>query len=132
MKKATNEFTLEERYRIIKNTKKPDGMYKVPIFPKTSITRNTSTQGEMLEKKIERMMKTKQPLEEGSAPLIFQERKAGVQASTDIRTDRFEIALDAVDKINASFAARRADKVKPKEEIGKTESIQGTEESPKI
>lgn len=40
------------------------------------------------------MMKQKEPITDG-APLVFQERKDGVDPVCDIRTDRFQLALEA-------------------------------------
>lgn len=43
-------------------------------------------------------------MEDGVFPTIYTERKDGVQPEFDIRTDRFEVAIDAIDKINQSAA----------------------------
>lgn len=43
-------------------------------------------------------------VEDGVFPTIYTEKKDGVQPEYDIRTDRFEVALDAMDKINQSAA----------------------------
>ena len=43
-------------------------------------------------------------MEDGVFPTIYTENKDGVQPEFDIRTDRFEIAIDAVDKINQAVA----------------------------
>lgn len=43
-------------------------------------------------------------MEDGVFPTIYTEKKDGVQPEFDIRTDRFEIAIDAMDKINQSVA----------------------------
>lgn len=43
-------------------------------------------------------------MEDGVFPTIYTEKKDGVQPEYDIRTDRFEIAIDAIDKINQSAA----------------------------
>lgn len=43
-------------------------------------------------------------MEDGVFPTIYTEKKDGVQPEFDIRTDRFEIAIDAIDKINQSAA----------------------------
>lgn len=43
-------------------------------------------------------------MEDGVFPTIYTEKKDGVQPEFDIRTDRFEIAIDAMDKINQSTA----------------------------
>lgn len=43
-------------------------------------------------------------MEDGVFPTIYTEKKDGVQPEFDIRTDRFEVAIDAIDKINQSVA----------------------------
>ena len=62
-------------------------------------------------------------IEDGVFPTIYTEKKDGVQPEFDIRTDRFEVAIDAIDKINQS-AANQIAKSK-----GETESVKdfGTE-----
>lgn len=62
-------------------------------------------------------------MEDGVFPTIYTEKKDGVQPEYDIRTDRFEIAIDAMDKINQSAASQIA------KNKGETESVKniGTE-----
>lgn len=62
-------------------------------------------------------------MEDGVFPTIYTEKKDGVQPEFDIRTDRFEVAIDAIDKINQS-AANQIAKSK-----GETETVKdfGTE-----
>lgn len=43
-------------------------------------------------------------MEDGVFPTIYTEKKDGVQPEFDIRTDRFEVAIDALDKISQSIA----------------------------
>lgn len=91
------------------------------------IKRNKSTQGETIEQKVERIVNNKEPIKDG-APIIFTERKAGVNASHNIRTDRFKIAAEAADKISGSYKAKREERIKTREtkkDDGKTEPIQG-------
>lgn len=47
-------------------------------------------------------------MEDGVFPTIYTEKKDGVRPEYDIRTDRFEVALDAMDKINQSIASQVA------------------------
>ena len=62
-------------------------------------------------------------MEDGVFPTIYTEKKDGVQPEYDIRTDRFEIAIDAMDKINQSTASQIA------KNKGETEAVKnfGTE-----
>ena len=95
----------------------------------TNVQRNISTIGERLETKLDRIVNNKEPIKDG-APLIYTERKEGVRASTNIKTDRWEVAVDATDKIAKSYAARRENKgltnVKPDD--GKAEPTHGKAE----
>ena len=81
-------------------------MYKKNPIPKTSQTHNESYIGESIERKVERIVTNNEPIKDG-APLIFTDRKDGVGAEYDPRTDRFEIAVEAMDKVTASHAAKR-------------------------
>lgn len=62
-------------------------------------------------------------MEDGVFPTIYTEKKDGVRPEFDIRTDRFEVAIDAIDKINQSTANQIA------KNKGETESVKtfGTE-----
>lgn len=81
-------------------------MYRQAITQKTKITRNVSTEGELIETKVERIMVNKEPIEDG-APVIYTERKAGVLPEYDIRTDRFDLALEATGHIAKSSMIKR-------------------------
>lgn len=63
-------------------------------------------------------------MEDGVFPTIYTEKKDGVLPEYDIRTDRFEVAIDAIDKINQSTANQIA------KSRGETESAKefGTKE----
>ena len=84
-------------------------MYTKPNFKKTNLTINKSKQGETIEQKIERIVNNKEPIKDG-APLMYTERKEGIKASTNIRTDRWEIAVEASDKIAKSYKARQEER----------------------
>lgn len=62
-------------------------------------------------------------MEDGVFPTIYTEKKDGVLPEYDIRTDRFEVAIDAMDKINQSTANQIA------KSKGETENVKnfGTE-----
>lgn len=81
-------------------------MYKYHEPLPSSIDRNVSYEGETIEQKIDRIVNNKEPITDG-APLIYTDRKDGVQPQFDIRTDRFEIAVDAMDKVSKSNLAKR-------------------------
>lgn len=102
-------------------------MYKIPKFKNTNNFHiNNSVQGETLEQKIERIVNNKEPIGQGNdtAPIIYTERKEGVRASTNIRTDRFEVAIEATEKIAKSYKAKREERAKAKND-GEPKPIQG-------
>lgn len=104
-------------------------MYMKNSFHNTQIERGEKIEGESIEQKIDRIVNNKEPIKDG-ASLLYTERKEGIMASTNIRTDRFEIAIDATDKIHRSYKARREEKGKvvqmDNKKDGEPESTQGT------
>lgn len=108
-------------------------MYNAKKADKTTMKVNNGYIGETIEKKVRRIVNNKEPITDG-APLIYTERKDGVQPEFDIRTDRFEIAIDAMDAVARTRVAKRqalptmGEQAKEgmAKENGKTESIQAT------
>lgn len=107
-------------------------MKYINIKNETSLVVNNEMDGESIETKVERITTMKEPITDG-APLIYTEREVGVQPSYDIRTDRFEVAIDAMDAVTKSNLAKREARMNEKKEkekvkeIGITEPIQATE-----
>lgn len=90
-----------------------------------------TSEGETIEQAVERLVNNNEPVE-GQAPLIYTERKEGIRADMNIRTDRWEIAVDAMDKVSRSYKARRAERIEKGEtnkDDGKPESMQATPEA---
>lgn len=112
-------------------------MYKYRNTTEGQIKSPERLEGETIETKVERIVNNKEPIKDG-APSIFTERKEGVIAAYNIRTDRFEVAAEAMDKVAGSIAARREEKAKAgaepekgkvielKQNDGGAEPIQGT------
>lgn len=86
-------------------------MYTYNTPTKTSIKVNTGYKGERLEEKIHRIVNNKEPIVDG-APIVYTERKKGVEPQYNIRTDRFEIAVEAMDKVQKSKMAKREERGK--------------------
>lgn len=78
-------------------------MYKYKKATPTSLKINNSYPGERIEKKMQRVLNNKETIKDG-APLIYTERKYGVRPEMDIRTDKWEIAAGAMDKLNRERA----------------------------
>lgn len=107
-------------------------MYKIPIMSKSSILNDkVFPEGEILERKIERLTQNGEPLEEPSRPLIYTERKEGVIDAYNIRADKWEIATEASNRISRSFEARREKLANPEkiedEQVKNPEGSQHTE-----
>lgn len=86
---------------------------------------NLTYQAEPREVKLRKIINGESnDMEDGVFPTIYTEKKDGVQPEFDIRTDRFEVAIDAIDKINQSVANQVA------KSKGETEAVKdfGTEE----
>lgn len=81
-------------------------MYKTPKHNKTQLTINESSVGESIEQKVERIVNNGEGVEEG-APSIYTERKLGVLEAYDIRADKWDIALDAMDKVHKQDVNKR-------------------------
>lgn len=81
-------------------------MQKGIIYPKSRIHTKNYRQGESLEEFLRKAVAKNEPIE-GSARVTFNDRKDGVLPQHDIRTDRFEMAIMATDKIHATQAAMR-------------------------
>lgn len=85
------------------------------------------TEGMTMEMMVGRFLNNQIDVEQ-TQPIVYTERKDGVMAGYDIRTDRFDIAIDAMDKSAKSMTAKRETKLNVvKEEDGKPDSIEGTE-----
>ena len=76
---------------------------------RTSIATNFLEIGESIEEKMRRVTQSNEPIE-NVAPMLYTERKDGVLPETDIRTDRFEIAQEAMGKVEKSIKAKREEK----------------------
>lgn len=61
-------------------------------------------EGELLINKIEKIMLNQERIEE-TVPYIYTERNEGVKPEFNIRTDRFDIAIDAMEQVNLQRGA---------------------------
>lgn len=80
--------------------------YKIPKITPTCLNINESTEGETIEQKMERILTSNEPIQDG-APIIYTERKDGVNPSHNIRTDKWDYALEGMDKYAKSIEAQR-------------------------
>jgi hypothetical protein len=81
-------------------------------------------EGETIEMKVKRIINNNEPITDG-APLIWQERKEGVNPAYDIRTDKWDIAIEAMTTVASAMAIERENKrikakgLEPKDDEGK-------------
>ena len=87
--------------------------YKRNTITKTSIRCNESQPGERIEEKIERLLNNKEPIRD-TAPQVFTDRQDGVKPEYDIRTDKWEEAASAADKVAEARLAIRNTKADQK------------------
>lgn len=67
-------------------------------------------EGETIEEKIRRIVNNAEPITDG-APIIYTERKDGVQPQYNIRTDRWDIAAEAMTAIDRTNKAKRQEAI---------------------
>lgn len=108
-------------------------MYRQQIQPETTLELNQATEGESIEQKIERITNNKEPISDG-APIIYTERGEGVIAGYNPRTDRFEVAIEAMDAVSKTKITQRQERLKQntekyKEEIKKSQGNDGEAKS---
>ena len=88
--------------------------YKKVTYGKSQLKRIPTYEGESIEQKLERILSNKEPITDG-APEIYTERKDGAQAQFNIRTDRWEVAAEAMDLVQKNVEAKRDAKAAKKE-----------------
>lgn len=86
------------------------------ITQRTGLRINSSTVGESIESQVDRAMNNKEPLDNTAGEPIYTERKNGVLPQYNIRTDRWDIAVEAMTAVSGSFAAKRMDALKQREQ----------------
>lgn len=81
-----------------------------PIFENHSkLQVNEAVEAVSIEEKIRKVITSNEPIEQ-TAPMIYTERKDGVLAAYDPRTDRWEIAQAAMDKVTKTITSQRDNK----------------------
>lgn len=80
-------------------------MKRVNKFRGTSIKTNEAYTGEPLYIQLRIATKTKNPIKM-DAPIIYTDKKEGVKPQYDIRTDKWEIAQNAMNYVNATEIAK--------------------------
>lgn len=82
-------------------------MHKPYYKPKTQISHNDSFEGKTIEEELRVIKNNKEPIAQ-VMPLAYTDRKDGVKAGFDIRSDKIEIARQAKEKIGEFKASEWA------------------------
>lgn len=101
-------------------------MYKKTKVTPGGIKINECTEGESLIKKIQRIVNNKEPITDG-APLLFTERKDGVLSDTDIRSDKWDMAIETMDEVVGIIRSKREKNIVDKIEKDNPPTITKTE-----
>lgn len=89
-------------------------MIKKTVIEKEGFKVNQSYEAEPLEITLRRAITSSEPIST-TAPQIFTERKDGVRPEYDIRTDRFEVAMETMDRATKAHIANRENAFKEKQ-----------------
>ena len=80
-------------------------MIKPNFFPTLPKTNYDFQEGESIEQKVCRITENNEPITDG-APIIYTNREDGVLPAYNIRTDRWEVAQQAMDAVNQANLAK--------------------------
>lgn len=80
-------------------------MNKPNFFPRPPKTNYEFQDGESIESKVQRITENNEPITDG-APIIYTNRDDGVLPAYNIRTDRWDIAQQAMDAVNQANLAK--------------------------
>ena len=95
-------------------------MKTLKINNSTTLVVNQSLEGESLEEKVMRIVENNEPITDG-APIVYTDRREGVMPAYNIRTDRWDVAIEAMDKVSATRLAKRDEYLSSKDEVKKGE-----------
>ena len=80
-------------------------MIKPQLYSRPPKTNYEFQDGESMENKVRRVTENNEPITDG-APIIYTNREDGVLPAYNIRTDRWEIAQQAMDAVNQANLAK--------------------------
>ena len=95
---------------------------KYPTYKKqkTAMQSIETYEGESIEDRVLKLEQNNEPIED-RAPLIYTEKKDGVLPMYDIRTDKWDVAQNAMDTVNKTRITKTVESKKPIEEISDPE-----------
>lgn len=92
-----------------------------------TILRKSETEGETIEQKMARIITNNEPITDG-APIIYMERKDGIIPDYDVRTDRWDHAITAMDVNTKTKLAQRDKRQADIKKSDKAEPTPGTDD----
>lgn len=95
-------------------------MKKAVIPTINNVGKISFKEGEYIEEKVRRITENGEPIEDG-APIIYTERKDGVNPAYNIRTDRWEIAQDAMEQVGKNKSKIIAMKIAQRDNTGENQ-----------
>lgn len=87
-------------------------MFRKQQYDKGTQISEKEIEGISIERKVETMIANKEPIEAGAAEMIYMDKGSGVLNSTNIRTDKWDVALDAMTQIAEGRMKQRENKLK--------------------
>lgn len=82
-------------------------MYKKVIYTETSLGINESTEGERIEKQIEKLLNSGDDVNQGQTrTVLYTERDKGVIGDYDIRADKFEQAINDAEVVTSAMRGK--------------------------
>lgn len=105
-------------------------MKRVTLKGWSQKTNTTKYEGETIEAKIRRIVDNKEPITDG-APIVYTEKKDGVLPQFDIRTDRWDMAIMAMDAANRAKIAKSNGTWKPDEKTKTEQKAEGNDQDGK-
>ena len=99
---------------------------KKVIVPTIMSAKIKAKEGEWIEEKVRRVVENGEPIEDG-APIVYTERKDGVRPEYNIRTDRWEIAQEAMEAVREGKSKLIAMKIAERDGKpgGKSQPVEG-------
>lgn len=90
-------------------------MKKIKLYNCSQILHIEVYEGETIENKVRRIVENNEPISDG-APLIYTNREDGVIAGYNMRADKWDTALMAMDAVNKVNIAKGKNYPKSKED----------------
>lgn len=82
-------------------------IYNINYREDSKIKGKRTYPGESIEEKVRRILDDKEPIKDSGQQLYSNSRNEGVMAETNIRTDRFDVAVEAMDIAQKAKNAQR-------------------------